>query len=292
MTRRLAFLNFKGGVGKTSLAVNIAAHLAYHKGRRTLLVDMDPQSNASQWLLGFELWKKLNEFPEHTVYSIFMNGARNVGKNLIQAPVKKADGQVEIANLDVLPASYRLMDLEHEFREQSGVPYYHHFRHHIGIFYPHYEFIIFDCPPNLYRGAVCALFASDEIYVPCNPDQLSNAGLSYLAKKISEFKKNAVMESKLGSVKHLASIRGIVINDLNPKAKYGAILEQFRVQLASIQRHHPEVVFPDVRIVSPHVRSYEAARQAAYDEKPVTLRGGPLADDYGEIAEYIDSLEA
>ncbi len=291
MSRRISFLNFKGGVGKTSLAVNIAAHLAYHKARRTLLVDMDPQSNASQWLLGFKLWKELNENPEHTVYAIYMNGNRNVGKNLIQAPVKKADGQVEIANLDILPASYRLMDLEHEFRDSPAAPYYHHFLHHISIFFPHYEYVIFDCPPNLYRGALCALFATNEVYVPCNPDQLSYAGLSYLAQKIAEFKKVAVKESKLVRVDRMASIRGIIINDANPRANYDAIMEQFRSKLSAIQRDNPEVVFPDVRIISPNIRSYEDARKAAYSEKPVTLRGGPLAADYGEIADYIDALD-
>lgn len=100
VARQIAFINLKGGVGKTSLAVNISAHLAY-KGHRTLLVDMDPQSNASQWLLQFHLWKELNDHPEHTVYAIFFPDGRNVGQNLIQAPVKKDDGQVQISKLDV-----------------------------------------------------------------------------------------------------------------------------------------------------------------------------------------------
>lgn len=291
MARCLSFVNFKGGVGKTSLAVSIASHLAYHKGKRVLLVDMDPQSNASQWLLRFHLWKEINDHPEHSVYTIFLNNARNVGRNLVRSPVTKADGQVEIANLDVLPACYRLMDLEHEFKPSPGIPVYHHFRHHIGIFFPHYDYVIFDCPPNLYRGSQCALFSSDEVYVPCNPDQLSYAGLAYLAEKIGSFKRDAQMESIHGRVKAFGSIRGIIINDGNPRAKYGEILEQFELKLKRIQVETPSVVFPDVRIIDPMVRSYELARHAAYQEKPVTLLGGALAEDYGQIADYIDSLE-
>lgn len=59
MARKISFLNYKGGVGKTSLIVNTAASLAL-KGSRVLLFDFDTQSNASIWLMRLERWNKLN----------------------------------------------------------------------------------------------------------------------------------------------------------------------------------------------------------------------------------------
>ncbi|MCB1322200.1 MAG: ParA family protein [Leptospiraceae bacterium] len=291
MARCLSFVNFKGGVGKTSLAVNIAAYLAQSKGRKTLLVDMDPQSNASQWLLQFKLWQKLNEKPEHTVYAIFLDKDHNVGQNLIQAPVKKADGQIIIGKLDVLPSCFKLMDLEHEYRERPGVPYYHHFYHHIGIFFPHYEYIIFDCPPNLYRGSTCAIFASDEIYVPCNADRMSYTGFSYLIRKLQQLRSNLNMTVANIGTRNPAQVRGVIMNDGNPRANYTVIYEEFEILIARLRQEAPEVLAADFRIIEPMVRSYEDARKYAYMEKPVTIKRGPLAEDYREVAEYIDALD-
>jgi chromosome partitioning protein len=61
--RRISFVNFKGGVGKTSLTVNIAACLAHELGQRVLLVDCDSQSNASIWLMGVPRWNILRSSP-------------------------------------------------------------------------------------------------------------------------------------------------------------------------------------------------------------------------------------
>ena len=73
MARRIAFINYKGGVGKTSLIVNLAACLA-KLGKRILLCDFDTQSNASIWLLKLERWNKINAANEGALYSIFDPG--------------------------------------------------------------------------------------------------------------------------------------------------------------------------------------------------------------------------
>jgi chromosome partitioning protein len=70
MERKISFINYKGGVGKTSLIVNTAAALA-RIGKRVLLFDFDTQSNASSWLLKLDRWNKINSTGTGPIYSIF-----------------------------------------------------------------------------------------------------------------------------------------------------------------------------------------------------------------------------
>ena len=73
MPRKISFINYKGGVGKTSLVVNIAASLA-QAGKRVLLVDLDAQSNSSIWLMRLDRWNPLNTADAGHLYSIFEPG--------------------------------------------------------------------------------------------------------------------------------------------------------------------------------------------------------------------------
>ena len=81
MARKLAFINYKGGVGKTSLIVNVSACLS-QKGKRVLLCDLDTQSNSSIWLLRIERWNRINMEKRGSVYSILDPGEERI-KNLI-----------------------------------------------------------------------------------------------------------------------------------------------------------------------------------------------------------------
>ena len=69
--RRISLVNFKGGVGKTSITVNLAASLARELDQKVLVVDMDAQSNTSIWLMGVARWNNLNGMPEKSVWGLF-----------------------------------------------------------------------------------------------------------------------------------------------------------------------------------------------------------------------------
>ena len=77
MARKICFINYKGGVGKTSIIVNTAACLA-KLGKRVLLFDFDTQSNSSIWLLRLERWNKINAQGEGAFFSIFEPGTAKV----------------------------------------------------------------------------------------------------------------------------------------------------------------------------------------------------------------------
>src|SRR5687767_9012948 len=161
--RRISFVNFKGGVGKTSLAVNVAACLAHDLGQKVLLIDCDSQSNASIWLMGIQRWNFINNIIGKSIYGMFLPDHYPVINNIIQSVVMNERGMISIPNLDLLPATYELMDLEEEYQDKARNPFYYRFYEHIRSIFDQYNYIIFDCPPNLFRASRCAIFASEEI---------------------------------------------------------------------------------------------------------------------------------
>ena len=113
MARKISFINYKGGVGKTSLIVNTAAALA-KQGHRVLLFDFDTQSNASIWLLKLDRWNKINSSGVGAVYSIFDPGKVRLKEIIVKDVVEGKDGEKLLPGLDLVPTTFNLVDLEGE----------------------------------------------------------------------------------------------------------------------------------------------------------------------------------
>jgi hypothetical protein len=79
------------------------------------------------------------------------------------------------------------MDLEHEWKPDPHNPYWEAFHNQVVALEDRYDYIFFDCPPNVYRATQCGLYSSDEVYVPANPDALSLIGLSLFVEKAVRF---------------------------------------------------------------------------------------------------------
>ncbi|MBL8018513.1 MAG: ParA family protein, partial [Leptospirales bacterium] len=119
-----------------------------------------------------------------------------------------------LVGLDLIPSTYDLMDVE-------GTPADYHKRFYNGIApcFDKYDFIIFDCPPNLYSTAQAAVFASTELYVPCNPDELSREGLSLLERKLSEFRKRSEPDQRKMIDYKFPVIKGVIFNSVPSNVK-------------------------------------------------------------------------
>lgn len=130
MARRIAFVNYKGGVGKTSLVVNLATCLA-QQGNRVLLCDLDTQSNASIWLLRFDRWNQIASEAGRTVFRLFLPEPPALSALVVRDVVQDRDGRPLLPGLDLLPTSFNLVDLESYFVADPRKPPFVAFREHV-----------------------------------------------------------------------------------------------------------------------------------------------------------------
>lgn len=162
MARILCIANQKGGVGKTTTAVNLAVGLA-RAGSRTLLADLDPQCNATSGL-------GLRPAANHPLVS--------------QAPLKESIVSEVLPNLDVLPGSRNFEDLDFlanaDDRESATLV------RHLDTGMKLYDFVLIDCPPSLGQLTRTALAGSTEVLMPIQCEFFAMEGLTQMIQMIKE----------------------------------------------------------------------------------------------------------
>ena len=164
----LAFANQKGGFGKTTSAVNLAASLGM-LGKKVLLVDFDPQGNATSGV-GIE------KNGDNSAYDLLM------GANPYACIAKTA-----FENLDVLPSDISLAGAELELVDEKDRQY--KLKHALDSLRNDYDYMLIDCPPSLGLLTVNALSAADGVVVPMQCEYFALEGLSQLTLTISQIKR-------------------------------------------------------------------------------------------------------
>ena len=288
MARKISFINYKGGVGKTSLIVNTAACLA-KLGKRVLLCDFDTQSNASIWLMRLERWNKLNVAGEGSIYSIFDPGRARVKDLVVPDVLEGKAGEKLLPGLDLVPTTFNLVDLESEYAGNPAKPAYVVFQEQLAEIEKKYDFILFDCPPNILRASQCAIFASNEIYVPSNPDALSLIGFTLLTEKLGKFHQLSA-SFRNASMGVPAAVQGIIFNSI--KAGVDIEVPKMRMQLRLNQFRAVKRVGELAKIFTTQVRDAMVVRRAVTLGLPVVLIGQEgteatqdnVVNDYRRIA--------
>lgn len=170
MARVIAIANQKGGVGKTTTAVNLGASLAASE-KHTLIIDSDPQGNATS-ALGFA-----KDPARHTLYQALILGE----------PIDRVAIDAQIDRLDLIPSDKNLVGAAVELISMENREY--RLKDVIQPLREKYEFIIIDCPPSLDILTVNALAASDSVLVPVQCEFLALEGVSELLDTLARLRR-------------------------------------------------------------------------------------------------------
>ena len=170
MAKTIAVVNQKGGVGKTTTTVNLAAALGA-AGSKILLVDIDPQGNSTS---GFGIDKRNLD---KSAYEVLINGTT----------AKEVIIKSEYKNVDILPANMDLAGAELELVEIQGRE--KRLKTALSGLYNDYDFIFLDCPPSLGLITLNALCAADTFMVPIQCEYYALEGLSQLMATIRQIKR-------------------------------------------------------------------------------------------------------
>jgi chromosome partitioning protein len=171
MTQIIAFANQKGGVGKTTTAINIGASLAAIK-KRVLLIDLDPQGNAGTGL-GF-----VRASHRQSIYGVLM-GTANAADNILSTAV---------TGMHILPSSPALSGAEAELLDMDNREY--RLRDALESVKEHYDYILVDCPPALGYLTLNALTTANSVIVPLQCEFFALEGVQHLINTISEIRKS------------------------------------------------------------------------------------------------------
>jgi chromosome partitioning protein len=251
--RVIAVANQKGGTAKTTTAVHLAAALG-ERGVQPLLVDLDPQASASQWL-----------------------GADDGGDELLELLTGETDG--ELADLarpttapgvDLVPASPALIHAERDLARQPAGAL--SLRHLVAELPARWPLVLLDCPPQLGQLATSALLAAGALLVPVEASAMALAGLAELVKTTGRFR-------RANPGLHLAGIVACRVD-------YRTLLSRHVV--TELWKRFPGIAFRTV------IRERVALREAWSHRQPVTLYDpdGDAAADYRALAaEFLARIE-
>ncbi len=198
----LAVINQKGGVGKTTTVINLAASLSI-MGQNNLVIDLDPQGNATT---GFG---KSNSDEERNIYNLLIK------KISIRETIQKT----EIKNLDLIGSHVNLSGLEVETANDSNRAFVLKKiieAEKVGLL-EKYDNIFIDCPPSLSLLTVMALVASDELLVPLQTEFFALEGITQLVKTIDRIKENLNPNLK---------IRGILLTMFDKRNKLSSEVDK------------------------------------------------------------------
>tara|TARA_B100001996_G_scaffold310689_1_gene252477 strand:+ start:412 stop:1212 length:801 start_codon:yes stop_codon:yes gene_type:complete len=199
----ISIINQKGGVGKTTTVINLAAGLSM-KGKKILVIDLDPQGNATT---GFGISN--TDSPDKTIYNV-LNGKKNISEVICKT---------NFENLNLIPSNVDLSGLEVETAGDNKRAFIlkEQIMAYLNDSRGSYDYVLIDCPPSLSLLTIMALVASNSLVVPLQAEFFALEGLTQLMKTIERIKSNLNPE---------LIIKGILLTMYDKRNKLSAEVEK------------------------------------------------------------------
>ncbi|MDR3741540.1 MAG: AAA family ATPase [Terracidiphilus sp.] len=197
-THVLSFINLKGGVGKTTTAVAVAEILAQEDRKHVLLVDLDPQTNATVTVISEDQWSEMDS-DGRTIAQLFSDkiNSREAPKFDIERAIARRVSTINdgIARLDLLPSSIRLIDLQDQIPMIALSGNYTSnpleiLKYALEPVIDRYDYVVIDCPPSLGTVTKNGLRISTGYVIPTIPDIVSTWGIYQIVENIQRFSKD------------------------------------------------------------------------------------------------------
>ena len=204
--KTISVINYKGGVGKTTIVANIAAELGW-RGKRILLIDLDPQASLTFSLVDVDVWEQryAANVTIRNWYDAYIDQDQNlelgsliITPDRVNARIPHNDGRV-----DLICSHLALINIDLELATRLGGASLRQTRSNFlrlhsrlltglksGAVDGHYDYVLIDCPPNFNIVTKTAIVASDKVLVPAIPDFLSTLGIEELQRHIDELVNN------------------------------------------------------------------------------------------------------
>lgn len=297
-------MNYKGGVGKTTLTSNISAELAY-RGFKVLMIDLDPQSSLTFSFVTPDDWKShLSKDKTIKNWLTFEDEKVENFKDLIFAPKfaneeikKNSDGllnmiasHLDLINID-LELAAELKGSSMKQQRNSYLKVHNALKNGIESLSHIYDYIIIDCPPNFNIVTKNAIVASEYVVVPAKPDYLSTLGISYLQRNLNELIReyNYFSSNPSGGSKGQDAIDPVIAGVVF------TMVQLYDSAPISIQRQYiQEVKHSDVPVFKAYMRENKSIfAEAPQYLLPVVLeKHGPRKDIVAELEKIVDELIA
>jgi chromosome partitioning protein len=228
----VALMNMKGGVGKSTLTANLGWYGAYYLDLRVLLVDLDPQFNLSQYVLGTAGYEEHVDKKKKTVLDIFEQATplepasdEHSGELRSEEVIAHVRNWTDGGVLDLLPSSLRLsVTLKNLSSKERLLEYF------LDEIRGAYDLILIDCAPTESMLTTAAYYASDSVLIPVKPEFLSTIGLPLVVKSLEDF---ALTHRKE------VDVLGIVFNASAPKLED----DRSRSYVKKVAKEHGWTVF-------------------------------------------------